>query len=221
MTDYNDGNWHEWKGGECPVHPQTVVQVSFNQYELSGGHGRNYFAEELNWDYETIFHAFRVLLPYRGNSGMERTPAMSDDLVSAAEATECFWCGRRPLSTFENGGPECEMFHGEWVCSRECYDSALTDARLNTLEAAVGQREMQIAALDAYAASEPSRMTLQEMYQDLRARGHLGDGQPPRRAERAVLWPWAVTSLNTTLVESAASAPATLLNNPGKDNSHE
>jgi hypothetical protein len=48
-------------------------------------------------------------------------------------------------------------------------------------------------------------MTLQEMYQDLRARGHLGDGQPPRRAERAVLWPWAVTSLNTTLVESAAS----------------
>ena len=21
--DYNDGNWHGWNGGECPVHPQS------------------------------------------------------------------------------------------------------------------------------------------------------------------------------------------------------
>ena len=26
-TDYNDGRWHGWNGGECPVHPQTVVEV--------------------------------------------------------------------------------------------------------------------------------------------------------------------------------------------------
>ena len=25
MTNYNDGKWHGWNGGECPVHSQTVV----------------------------------------------------------------------------------------------------------------------------------------------------------------------------------------------------
>lgn len=27
MTNYNGGQWHIWNGGECPVHPETVVQV--------------------------------------------------------------------------------------------------------------------------------------------------------------------------------------------------
>ena len=25
MTDYNDGKWHGWNGGECPVHPESIV----------------------------------------------------------------------------------------------------------------------------------------------------------------------------------------------------
>lgn len=29
MTDYNDGQIHGWNGGECPVHPKTVVEVWF------------------------------------------------------------------------------------------------------------------------------------------------------------------------------------------------
>lgn len=29
MTDYNDGKWHGWNGGECPVHPKTEVGVKF------------------------------------------------------------------------------------------------------------------------------------------------------------------------------------------------
>ena len=27
MTDHNDGNWHGWNGGECPVHPKSVVEA--------------------------------------------------------------------------------------------------------------------------------------------------------------------------------------------------
>lgn len=27
VTDYNDGNWHGWNGGECPVHPKSVVEA--------------------------------------------------------------------------------------------------------------------------------------------------------------------------------------------------
>lgn len=25
--NYNDGKWHGWNGGECPVHPRSVVEV--------------------------------------------------------------------------------------------------------------------------------------------------------------------------------------------------
>ena len=29
MTDYNNGQIWGWNGGECPVHPKTVVEVWF------------------------------------------------------------------------------------------------------------------------------------------------------------------------------------------------
>lgn len=29
MTNYNDGKWHGWNGGKCPVHPESIVQVQF------------------------------------------------------------------------------------------------------------------------------------------------------------------------------------------------
>lgn len=29
MTDYNDGKWHGWNGGECPVHLKSLVEVRF------------------------------------------------------------------------------------------------------------------------------------------------------------------------------------------------
>lgn len=28
-TNYNDGKWHGWNGGECPVHPETVVEYVY------------------------------------------------------------------------------------------------------------------------------------------------------------------------------------------------
>ena len=27
MTNYNDGNWHGWIKGGCPVHPCTIVEI--------------------------------------------------------------------------------------------------------------------------------------------------------------------------------------------------
>ena len=29
MTDYNDGKVHGWNGGDCPVHPQTLIKVFY------------------------------------------------------------------------------------------------------------------------------------------------------------------------------------------------
>lgn len=27
MTDYRDGYWHRWNGGECPVNPKDKVII--------------------------------------------------------------------------------------------------------------------------------------------------------------------------------------------------
>lgn len=27
MVDYNDGEWHGWNGGECPVHPESEIDA--------------------------------------------------------------------------------------------------------------------------------------------------------------------------------------------------
>lgn len=29
MTDYNDGSWHAWSGGECPVHPKSEIHAIY------------------------------------------------------------------------------------------------------------------------------------------------------------------------------------------------
>ena len=42
-----------------------------------------------------------------------------------AGAAQCCMCGKKGLSTEEDGGPECELHDGRWVCSAGCYDVAL------------------------------------------------------------------------------------------------
>ena len=44
---------------------------------------------------------------------------------------QCCMCGKTGLSTIEDGGPECELDDGRWVCSVKCYDRAAS----NPLEA--------------------------------------------------------------------------------------
>ena len=60
MTNYNDGKWHGWNGGECPVHLESIVQVSTPEgwYTERAGNW--------DWDYkETPISAFRVVKEYR------------------------------------------------------------------------------------------------------------------------------------------------------------
>lgn len=61
MTDYNDGEWHGWNGGDCPVHPDSVVDVKFSD-------GEECEEEKAEvWDWESRFVkiiAFRVTKPY-------------------------------------------------------------------------------------------------------------------------------------------------------------
>lgn len=62
MTDYNDGQWHGWNGGECPVHSESVIK-----YELRCGDVRTAFAGNLVWAcLETVNDIinFRVVKKY-------------------------------------------------------------------------------------------------------------------------------------------------------------
>ena len=70
MTDYNDGKWHAWMGGECPdsIHPQSVIQyawVSVSE-DKSGVSVRPAGIDENDespaW---SRIIAFRVITPYQ------------------------------------------------------------------------------------------------------------------------------------------------------------
>ena len=41
MTDYNDGKWHGWNGGECPVHSESRVETVWRYSDGSIRSGQN------------------------------------------------------------------------------------------------------------------------------------------------------------------------------------
>ena len=67
MVDYNDGKWHGWNGGECPVHPDSFVDVLYDDdYKIVGGTAgmKNGVRWVHNWDGRKII-AFRVIKEYK------------------------------------------------------------------------------------------------------------------------------------------------------------
>jgi hypothetical protein len=68
MTDYNDGNWHGWNGGECPVHPDSEVEAVYHTISapVAGLRCDRRQARQFVWDAPvTSIIAFRVTKPYR------------------------------------------------------------------------------------------------------------------------------------------------------------
>jgi hypothetical protein len=65
LVDYNDGKWHGWAGGECPVHPSSVVEIKFiNGYANEIQEGSNGAG---NFAWVSISHpiiSFRVTKEY-------------------------------------------------------------------------------------------------------------------------------------------------------------
>ena len=58
MTDYNDGKWHGWNGGGCPVHPKSEVRL----WDAASGQEAFTAADAAHWSFSG---AFRVTKPYR------------------------------------------------------------------------------------------------------------------------------------------------------------
>ena len=73
MTErnYNDGNWHAWEGGKCPVHPQSIIEVIWSTRGQDGViHGVTRQAvnfQPTNWmaGPVTCIQWFRVAKEYR------------------------------------------------------------------------------------------------------------------------------------------------------------
>lgn len=59
MTNYNDGKWHGWNGGKCPVHPETVVEVAQHGDDLDLGKSVEFIWSHIEGDPYNII-AFRV-----------------------------------------------------------------------------------------------------------------------------------------------------------------
>lgn len=63
MTDYNDGKWHGWNGGECPVHSKSIVEVVTH---LHGKIGECAASTKGWWaNHSNPIIAFRVIKPHR------------------------------------------------------------------------------------------------------------------------------------------------------------
>lgn len=65
MTNYNDGKWHGWNGGSCPVHTQSQVEYVWGR----GTHSSLYRETAGVLEWEGNMHgniiAFRVTKEYK------------------------------------------------------------------------------------------------------------------------------------------------------------
>lgn len=60
MEDCNSGKWIGWNGGECPVHPETVVEVALTDHNGSKSNGKGTLkAKEYMWDH--IVSAYKII----------------------------------------------------------------------------------------------------------------------------------------------------------------
>lgn len=67
MTDYNDGKWHGWNGGECPVCPSSEIEGVYRNASAEGLRGVvSGKARQFCWGNESLtLVAFRVVKAYR------------------------------------------------------------------------------------------------------------------------------------------------------------
>ena len=63
MTNYNDGNWHIWHGGECPVHPKSMVEAIWHDANQETTGIRKGLALGGAWRGQIV--KFRVVKEYR------------------------------------------------------------------------------------------------------------------------------------------------------------
>lgn len=95
MTDYNDGKWHGWNGGECPVHPESVVQFVA---KLNAGTLNEWSADQCDWDSASNpIIAFRVVKPCRE----PREGWIASTIFATAREAKVAYPGCKPIKVRE------------------------------------------------------------------------------------------------------------------------
>lgn len=89
MTDYNNGKWHGWNGGECPVNDDSIVEGMY----LRGGAPAPESpvtdrAAHFDWDLKNAntLIAFRVVKAYREPRTFWAVGKHLQDTLADAEA---------------------------------------------------------------------------------------------------------------------------------------
>jgi len=64
--NYNDGKWHGWNGGECPVHPETVVEAIFDDGTSNVFRSvKAQASRKFYWEIGSTIVAFRVIKEHK------------------------------------------------------------------------------------------------------------------------------------------------------------
>ena len=95
MTNYNDGKWHGWNGGECPVDVDTIVEGMYLRNDMPAPESPvTDRAGHFDWEYEAAntLIAFRVVKEHREQKEYTIDPrkniiwySSEDDLVHVKE----------------------------------------------------------------------------------------------------------------------------------------
>ena len=100
--------------------------------------------------------------------------------AAVARAAQCCMCGKLGLSTAEDGGPECELEDGRWVCSAECYDKASdATAALDRIKAEAELAGWKRARDEAAAKADPYTTVSDSKYGFGGAAGAIRALSPP------------------------------------------
>lgn len=62
MTNYNDGKWHGWNGGECPVNDDSIVE---GVYLLDGEPAPETPVTDRAAHFDWPYHAANTLIAFR------------------------------------------------------------------------------------------------------------------------------------------------------------
>lgn len=68
MTNYNDGRWYGWNGGNGPLHPKTLVDVRYSDTKCVVPVEEAGDPRTVRWTYKwggAVIVAFRVVKEYR------------------------------------------------------------------------------------------------------------------------------------------------------------
>ena len=95
MTNYNDGKWHGWNGGECPVDVESIVEGMYLRDDMPAPESPcTDRAGHFDWEYEAAntLIAFRVIKEHREPKEYTIDPrkniiwySSEDDLVHVKE----------------------------------------------------------------------------------------------------------------------------------------